>query len=131
MDDNFKDSFVTTQCLSIVDAMNRDDAIAVFNNCQVLFGLFNDDFKVDKKIKPVEDKINKILVDNEKMRRLYLLQRIKSEVETSIEYYYKDRGRDDRLFYAENLENECRNLYTEIRKCLTIILSNSGAISLD
>jgi hypothetical protein len=56
------------------------------------------------------------------MRTLKLMQRVKTEIDTSIEYYDEDVGQDSRLFYQTKLEGMMIGLQEEIRGVLAVII---------
>lgn len=118
--------FMYNECMRIMDALNNDDTIAMLNETQIILRIIPDDIKFDK----LEKDISKILQDDKTMRILHLMKKIKAEVETAIEYYYIDRGRDERLFYQEDLEKKLNKLKEEIRIAISIILKNYGGIEL-
>lgn len=124
-----EDSFVFEIVRTIINGINKDEHITVLNNVSLLFNIIDPDLK-DKEIKSLEKEVDEILNNHNTMRVLRVINKVKEENSTSIEYYYKDRGRDARLFYNYELENKMMTLNKRIRIALSKIINNTGVLKL-
>lgn len=125
-----EENFILVMSVKIMESMNLGDDIAVLNQAKLLFSILPDDKKKELKIPPVEKRIEGLLEDEHTMRILRLMQKIKSETETSIEYYYKDRGQDERLYYNKELETDLISVNKEIRNAISKIIADNQGITL-
>ena len=108
------------QTIKIMDSINLDKPVTTLNETDLLIKTLPKKF-IDKHKETiiVEAKIRNILMDKIAMRHLRLIQNIKSELETSTEYYDQDVGTDKRLNYKEGFEEVMTELNEEIRKLLS------------
>jgi len=108
------------QTNKIMDSINLDKPVTTLNETDLLIKTLPKKF-IDKHKETiiVEAKIRNILMDKIAMRHLRLIQNIKSELETSTEYYDQDVGTDKRLNYKEGFEEVMTELNEEIRKLLS------------
>lgn len=118
---------------NIMESINEDQHISMLNQTELLLNTLEDKFIKEHKLTDLKNKINQILTSETNMRVLRLMQRIKKETDTSIEYYDADRGQDERLFYQQGLEEEMLGLQNEIRKALSTIIKEktSGTLDID
>ena len=115
-----------------MSAINEDQHINMLNETELLLNTLDTKFLTKHRLTKLQKKINKVLTSEENMRILRLMQRIKTETDTSVEYYDKDIGQDERLFYQQEMEEEMLEFQNEIRKALATIIKEktSGAIDL-
>lgn len=123
--------FLFDEVRNIMESINEDQHIKMLNETELLLNTLDDKFLKEHRLNKLKTKINKILTTEQNMRILRLMQRIKKETDTSIEYYDADRGQDDRLFYQEELEEEMLDLQNQIRKALAIIIKEKTSGTLD
>lgn len=124
--------FFFEQIRNIMSAINEDQHINMLNETELLLNTLDTKFLTKHRLTKLQKKINKVLTSEENMRILRLMQRIKTETDTSVEYYDKDIGQDERLFYQQEMEEEMLEFQNEIRKALATIIKEktSGAIDL-
>jgi len=124
--------FIYDQIRTIMNSINEDKYLNMLNETALLLQILDNEFKTQHNLTKIEKIINKILTDDTKVRVLKLLQRIKNETDTAIEYYDRDIGQDARLFYQEQFEKDMINIQTNIRKALAIIIKErlSGGLEL-
>lgn len=104
----------------IMEAMNNDDELSVLNETDLLLKV------LPKKNKPeiisLSDEIKKLLLNDEKMRIIKLLRKVKEESDSGTEYYDLERGNDPKLFYQKDYEETINSLNDRIRTLLSIII---------
>lgn len=122
--------FVLLQINRVSDALSKDDDLAMLNETSILLSFFSSEILKSSKLNLLEGDVDKFINDEETMRIIRLLSKIKAETETGIEYYYKDRGRDERLFYAKELEEQLVKLKRNIRKALGYIVRMNQGVEL-
>ena len=123
--------FIFDEIKEIMESINQDQHITMLNHTELLLNTLDEKFLEQHQLKELKNKINEILTSEKNMRVLRLMQRIKKETDTSIEYYDADRGQDERLFYQQTLEEEMLELQNEIRKALAIIITEKTSGTLD
>lgn len=125
MDENDvgKIEYYLGQIEKITQAMNEDNPITVFENTDILLQTFDSTFIKTHGFEPLNKKIKQYLTNPQSNRLLRLNSRVKLEIETSIEYYDKNIGHDERLDYDKNFEKEILEVYTMTRRLLAIIIS--------
>ena len=119
-------SFLLEQTSAILSGMNKDDHVCVLNHTDILLSMIPDSIIKELKLQKLKFEVQALLQDKDQMRVLHLLQKVKEELETSIEYYYKDRGRDDRLYYNVDVETKMIRINAEIRKAIGSLLKTIG-----
>jgi hypothetical protein len=120
--------WIYEQTNKIMEAINKDDHVMMLNETDLLLKVMGQEFMNAHKFGKIYAKIKEILNDEPSMRVLKLMQRVKTEVDTSIEYYDKDRGQDERLFYQTPIEEQMIHTQEDIRKVLsTIIREKTGS----
>lgn len=104
----------------VMQAMNGDDQLSVLQETDLLLKV------IPKKNKPeiitLSNDINKILLDDDKMRIIKLLRKVKIDDDSGAEYYDSDRGNDPKLDYQQAFEKEMNLLNDKIRTVLSIII---------
>jgi hypothetical protein len=115
----------------IMTAIDEDENITMLNQTDLLLKMLEKKFKKEHELETTENKIKNFLQNTKNMRILRMQQKIKRETETAIEYYDRDIGRDERLFYQEKLEEDITKLQEEIRRTLSIIIIHKIAGEID
>lgn len=123
--------FVMLQVTKIMEAINKDDNVVMLNETDLLFKILSRDFKQATGINKIETEINKILKNKKEMRLLRLIQKVKNEPELSIEYYGKDLGEDERLYYEEEQENKFNKIQEDIRTSISKIVRHKLEAEMD
>lgn len=104
----------------VMQAMNNDDQLSVLQETDLLLKI------IPKKNKPeiitLSNDINNILLDDDKMRIIKLLRKVKIDDDSGAEYYDSDRGNDPKLDYQTSFEKEMNLLNDKIRNCLSVII---------
>lgn len=116
--------FMYEQVVKIMNSINADDNTTMINETDLLLKTLPEKFKEDYELIKLEKEIQKIFNDKDEMRILRIIQKIKIDGESCIEYYDIDKGQDHRLFYREELEKKFFNLQEKIRKALSVILKH-------
>lgn len=106
----------------IMESISTDDNIDMLNQTDLLMKSLTNEFKKRNNLNKIETEIRTILKDTDKMRILRILQRVKKESELAIEYYHKDVGNDERLFYNEETEKQMFELQEKIRTALSKVI---------
>ena len=114
--------FVIDTCTKIMDSITNDDNIAMLNNTNLVLNLFDKKYLKQNNLTDLQKRINNTLTNEANMRILRMMQTIKTETDTRIEYYDEDRGSDNRLFYQQEMEEEMLNYQQEIRQAMAIII---------
>jgi hypothetical protein len=114
--------WIYEQSNKIMEAINSDDHIKMLNETDLILKVVGKEFLTLHKFNKLHQRIHLILNDEPDMRALKLMQRVKTEIDTSIEYYDKDVGQDERLFYQDKLETAMIELQEEIRGVLAVII---------
>lgn len=123
--------FLFEEIRNIMEAINEDQHIKMLNETELLLNTLEEEFIKKHQLKKLQNQINKILTNEPNMRTLRLMQRIKTETDTSVEYYDTDRGQDERLFYQIELEEEMLTLQNQIRKALANIIKEQTSGTID
>lgn len=105
-----------------MDSITNDDNIAMLNNTNLVLNLFDKKYLKQNNLTDLQKRINNTLTNEANMRILRMMQTIKTETDTRIEYYDEDRGSDNRLFYQQEMEEEMLNYQQEIRQAMAIII---------
>jgi hypothetical protein len=82
----------------------------------------SEEYFEDKKILEIRKEIETMLDNENDMRILKLNAKIKSETETAIEYFDKDIGTDERLFYKPELESQILDTQKKVRLLLSLLV---------
>jgi hypothetical protein len=114
--------FIVDTCTRILDSITQDDNIAMLNQTSMLLQLYDKEFLKENKLLTLQGKIDNTLINEKNMRILRMMQTIKTETDTRIEYYDKDVGSDERLFYQEEMEEEMLTFQQEIRTAVSKII---------
>jgi hypothetical protein len=118
------------QTIRIIHCMSVDDYHGMLNETDILLNCFDDEQIKVLGLSFLAKKISGLLVDEKWMRLVSLLQKIKAEVDTGIEYFDDDRGLDERLIYRPKLEKELLELKRDIRKAISNILKKKKEMEL-
>lgn len=112
--------FILNKINYILQSMSHDDTLTTLQETDLLFKI------LPKKKRPdlimLEEKVRNILLDNEEMRIIKLLRKVKEDSDSGAEYYDADRGNDKKLFYAKEHENKILILFDEIRTALAVLI---------
>jgi hypothetical protein len=114
--------WIYEQSNKIMEAINIDDHIKMLNETDLILKVVGKEFLTIHKFNKLQQQIHLILNNEPDMRTLKLMQRVKTEIDTSIEYYDEDVGQDSRLFYQTKLEGMMIGLQEEIRGVLAVII---------
>ena len=123
-EDEFIDFFFD-EIKELMDSISEGDHVSMLNHASLIINMTPEETK--KRIPETKKlllRINKVLTFEPNMRTLRMMQKLNKEPETGIEYYSADKGRDDRLFYKENLEKEMITFEHEIRKIIAEIIKD-------
>lgn len=110
------------QIENITTALTQDDQISVLTETDILLKTLNSKFIKEHQLEKLQKRIDHFLLNQTNYRLLRLNQKVKLEIDTAIEYYDKDIGMDDRLFYQEELEQDLMELNRDIRNFIAIII---------
>jgi hypothetical protein len=110
------------QIRRITEAMNEDDPITAITETNILLQSLNPQFLKDNQLEWLLKQTHKLLTDPDLNRLLRLNKRLKEEVETAIEYYDKNIGSDQRLYYQHQIEKDLNKTYAHIRTMISIII---------
>jgi hypothetical protein len=125
MDEGYYTEFLFDEIKTLMEAITENDHVAMLNHTSLILQSIPDDTKKRlPQTKKLLEKINRTLHHEGNMRILRLMQRIKKEVDTAIEYFDEDIGSDHRLFYKEELEDEMIMYENEIRKIIADIIKD-------
>ena len=116
-------NFVYEQIVKIMDNINIDNALSVLNETDLLLKIMSEEFKKEHKLIELENNIHIILMDTDLLQQVKLYTRLKAELETSVEYYGKDRGSDTRLHFNKDMEDRIMEIQEEIRTALSKIIN--------
>ena len=119
---DYTSQFIIDTCTKIIDSITNDDNIAMLNNTNLILNLFDKKYLKENQLTDLQKRINATLTNEANMRILRMMQTIKTETDTRIEYYDEDRGQDNRLFYQQEMEEEMLNYQQEIRQAMAIII---------
>ena len=115
--------FTLDLCMKVIDSINANDSVAMLNQTSILLKLQDKEFLKDNNLIKIKEKIDKTLTNEKNMRVLRMMQTIKTEVDTRIEYFDADIGADHRLFYQQEMEQEMISFEQEIRKAISTIIT--------
>ena len=124
-------NFVYEQIVKIMESINNDDILSMLNEADLLLKLMPEEFKKEHKLTILEKKIKEIIVNEEMLRDIKLYKRLKTETETSTEYYGKDRGSDERLHYNKEMEERIMKIQEKIRVAISKIIRHKMYEELD
>lgn len=108
----------------IMHAINEDESYVAMNETDLLLKTLDSKYKKEKKLDELELSIANFLKNPKNSRLLRLLQKVKREIDTGIEYYDEDIGNDHRLFYQNDLEEDVNIVYEKIRAALASIIKD-------
>jgi len=114
--------FTLDLCMKIIDTINTGDNVAMLNQTSILLQLFDKEYLKKNKLADLQKRIKATLTNEPNMRVLRMMQTIKTETDTRIEYLDEDRGNDERLFYQEDMEKEMIGFEEEIRTAVSTII---------
>jgi len=114
--------FTLDLCMKIIDTINTGDNVAMLNQTSILLQLVDKEYLKKNKLIDLQKRIKVTLTNEPNMRILRMMQTIKTETDTRIEYLDQDRGNDERLFYQEDMEKEMIVFEEEIRTAVSIII---------
>jgi len=112
----------------ILNYIREEDYLGMLNETDVLLKFLEDNFKIEQSLEKLEKEIHTLLLDESRMRIVKLLQSVKTEQDTKIEYYDIDRGIDERLKYRGTVEKELLTLQEKIRDMISKVLKNKSRI---
>lgn len=112
----------------ILNYIREEDYLGMLNETDVLLKFLEDNFKNEQSLEKLEKEIHTLLLDESRMRIVKLLQSVKTEQDTKIEYYDIDRGIDERLKYRGTVEKELLTLQEKIRDMISKVLKNKSRI---
>ena len=112
----------------ILNYIREEDYLGMLNETDVLLKFLEEDFKIEQSLEKLEKEIHTLLLDESRMRIVKLLQSVKTEQDTKIEYYDIDRGIDERLKYRGTVEKELLTLQEKIRDMISKVLKNKSRI---
>jgi hypothetical protein len=119
--------FIIDTCTRILDSITNDDNIAMLNQTSMILQLYDKEFLKANKLLKLQEKIDNTLTNEKNMRILRMMQTIKTETDTRIEYYDQDIGQDERLFYQQDMEEEMIAFQQEIRVAVSKIIKELSA----
>jgi hypothetical protein len=119
--------FTLDLCTRIIDTINVGDNVAMLNQTSVLLQLYDKEFLKQNKLLELQQRIDGVLGNEPNMRILRMMQTIKIETDTRIEYMDKDIGSDERLFYQQEMEEEMIGFEQEIRTAVSKIIKELSA----
>ena len=122
--ENEEIDYLYEQINKIMSSINEDKPINMLNETDLLIKSLTEEEK-DEETKKLEEVINKILTNPELIREIKLNQRIKTEIETGIEYYSEDLGDDKRIRYNRKLEKNLTLLQEAIRELISKIIKKT------
>lgn len=123
-EDEFIDFFFD-EIKELMDNISEGDHVSMLNHASLIINMTPEDTKKRlPETKKLLIRINKVLTYEPNMRILRMMQKLNKEPETGIEYFSQDKGKDDRLFYKENLEKEMIGFEHEIRKTIAEIIKD-------
>lgn len=114
--------FTLDLCTKIIDTINVGDNIAMLNQTSILLQLYTKDFLKQNKLLELQERIDKVLGNEKNMRILRMMQTIKIETDTRIEYFDENIGSDHRLDYEQGMEEEMIGFEQEIRTAVSKII---------
>jgi hypothetical protein len=114
--------FILDLCTKIIDSITIGDNIAMLNQTSIILQLYDKDFLKQNKLLELQKRIDATLTNEKNMRILRMMQTIKTETDTRIEYYDRDVGSDERLYYAQEMEEEMIDFEQEIRTAVSKII---------
>jgi hypothetical protein len=121
--DDLISQFIIETCQKIMDSITINDHIAMLNNTSLLLKLFDKEYIKQNKLTNLQERITGTLTNEANMRTLRMMQTIKTETDTRIEYFeLPNRGSDERLFYQEEMEEDMINYEEEIRTAISKII---------
>lgn len=123
--DDYYTEFLFDEIKVLMDCISESDHVAMLNHASLILSSIPDETKKRlPQTTKILTKINKVLTYEPNMRILRLMQKVKKEVDTGIEYYSPEIGNDERLFYKQNLEKEMISFEHEIRKVMADIIKD-------
>jgi hypothetical protein len=114
--------FTLDLCTKIIDSITANDNVAMLNQTSVILKLYDNEFLKQNKLLELKKKIELTLSNEKNMRILRMMQTVKTEVDTRIEYFDADVGSDQRLFYQQEMEEEMIMFENEIRTAVSKII---------
>lgn len=124
---DYTTQFIIDTCTKIIDSITINDNIAMLNNMSLILKMFEKDFLKQNKLLELQKRIDATLTNEQNMRILRMMQTIKTETDTRIEYFDKDIGSDERLFYQQEMEEEMIGFEQEIRTAVSKIIKELSA----
>jgi hypothetical protein len=114
--------FILDLCTRIIDSINQNDNVAMLNQTSVMLQLYDKEFLKQNKLLELQKRIDATLTNEPNMRILRMMQTIKIETDTRIEYFATDCGSDERLDYQQGMEEEMISFEQEIRTAVSKII---------
>jgi response regulator RpfG family c-di-GMP phosphodiesterase len=98
------------------ESIDNDQPYPALNQTDFLIMMLKPEEKAKYELKELQKGIDTFLLNPLNNRILRLNQWVKSDQETAIEYYSRDIGNDERLFFQEELEKDLINLMKLIKQ---------------
>jgi len=125
MDEGYYTEFLFDEIKTLMEAISESDYIAMLNHASLILQSIPDETKKRlPQTKKLLEKINRTLTHEPNMRILHLIQKLQKEPDTAIEFWDKDIGNDERLFYKEELVKDMIGFEHEIRKTIAEIIKD-------
>ena len=117
----------------ILDSIDQDQPYTAINHMDFLLKILDTNFKKQNQLEKLEKKIKNFLLNPNNNRLLRLNQKVKTELETAIEFYDIDIGNDQRLFYNEPLEKDLLQIQNDMKEALATIINQkiTGELELE
>jgi hypothetical protein len=122
VDENNSIELITNQITIIMNAMDEDQCYSCLNETDFLLKMIPSELQKEKNVFKLHRRIKNFLLNQDNVRILRLMQKIKSEPETSVEYYDRDYGSDERLLFQNELEADLLITYDEIKTFLSWLI---------
>jgi len=106
---------ITNQITIIMGAIDEDQCYTAVNECDLLIKMLPLEIQAEKAVIKLHRRIKNFLLNQNNVRILRLLQKLKTEVDTAIEYFDEDIGTDARLNFQTELEADLLIAYDEMR----------------
>jgi hypothetical protein len=122
---------IISQIQIIMSAIDEDQCYTALNECDFFIKMLPVELQKEKNIAKLQKRLNNFLLNQSNVRILRLLQKLKTEVDTAIEYFDLDIGTDERLFFQTELEQDLLLTYAEIRNMFGWIIREKLGGDLD
>lgn len=107
----------------IMQAIEQDKPYTYLNQADLLLKTLEKDFKKEHGLDKLEKKIRYMLMTPKNNRIIRLNQRVKEDIEASVELYdFLETPNDIKLNYQEKLESDLMELQDQIKDFLAILI---------